>query len=193
MFDVYIINLFYSRILYDGSSGASAVNIPKSENSSTEDDQTTKSPLNSVEFDSTQSNCDNLEPEDSNKIKCDISEARNCVCTEHGNNDCDVCCADASLYISNEVNGQFLLKKCSDSPCNRYVSNNLETTADPSHLSDAVNDMSFVSPPAIWCMDIMDDIIVIGCSNGRLEFWEASSGKLKVSYFDFWNAVRLKM
>lgn len=187
-------------MLYDGSSGASALNIPKSENSSTEDDQTTKSSSNSVEFDSTQpnnENCDNLEPEDGDKIKCDISEARNCVCVEHGNNNCDVCCVDASiadnesLFISNEVNGQVILKKFSDSPCNRYVSNDLESTSDPSHLSDSLNDMTFVSPPAIWCMDIMDDIIVIGCSNGRLEFWEASSGKLKVSYFKFWNGINL--
>ncbi|XP_052897024.1 sterol regulatory element-binding protein cleavage-activating protein isoform X1 [Anopheles moucheti] len=34
-----------------------------------------------------------------------------------------------------------------------------------------------VSP--IWCMDFLDNLIVIGCADGRLEFWEGSSGSFK--------------
>ncbi|XP_063633942.1 sterol regulatory element-binding protein cleavage-activating protein [Cydia splendana] len=30
----------------------------------------------------------------------------------------------------------------------------------------------------IWCMDFCNDLIILGCADGRLEFWEASSGKL---------------
>lgn len=33
----------------------------------------------------------------------------------------------------------------------------------------------------VWCMDFCNDLIIIGCADGRLEFWEASSGKLMVS------------
>lgn len=32
----------------------------------------------------------------------------------------------------------------------------------------------------IWCLDYLDNLIVIGCADGRLEFWEASTGNLKV-------------
>lgn len=31
----------------------------------------------------------------------------------------------------------------------------------------------------IWCLDYLDNLIVIGCADGRLEFWEASTGNLK--------------
>lgn len=33
----------------------------------------------------------------------------------------------------------------------------------------------------VWCMDFCNDLIILGCSDGRLEFWEASSGKLMAS------------
>lgn len=34
----------------------------------------------------------------------------------------------------------------------------------------------------VWCMDFCNDLIILGCSDGRLEFWEASSGKLMVRH-----------
>jgi len=37
--------------------------------------------------------------------------------------------------------------------------------------------------PPIWCMDCRENLVVIGCANGRLEFWEGSSGSFKVSPF----------
>lgn len=33
----------------------------------------------------------------------------------------------------------------------------------------------------VWCMDFCNDLIILGCADGRLEFWEASTGKLMVS------------
>lgn len=35
--------------------------------------------------------------------------------------------------------------------------------------------------PPIWCIDYTDNLIVLGCANGRLEFWEGTTGKLKVN------------
>lgn len=35
----------------------------------------------------------------------------------------------------------------------------------------------------IWCLDYVDYLIVIGCADGRLEFWEGITGNLKVSNF----------
>lgn len=34
----------------------------------------------------------------------------------------------------------------------------------------------------IWCLDYVDNLIVIGCADGRIEFWEASTGNLKVIF-----------
>lgn len=33
---------------------------------------------------------------------------------------------------------------------------------------------------AIWCMDYQENLIVVGCSNGSLEFWEGTTGRFKV-------------
>lgn len=32
----------------------------------------------------------------------------------------------------------------------------------------------------VWCIDYVDNLVVIGCADGRLEFWEGTTGKLKV-------------
>ncbi|XP_065352415.1 sterol regulatory element-binding protein cleavage-activating protein [Cloeon dipterum] len=39
-------------------------------------------------------------------------------------------------------------------------------------------------PPPIWCIDCQSNQIVIGCANGRLELWEATTGKFKCLYED---------
>ncbi|XP_059607670.1 sterol regulatory element-binding protein cleavage-activating protein [Phlebotomus argentipes] len=31
----------------------------------------------------------------------------------------------------------------------------------------------------IWCLDFVDNLIAVGCSDGRVEFWEGSTGNLK--------------
>lgn len=36
--------------------------------------------------------------------------------------------------------------------------------------------------PPIWCIDCRENIVVLGCANGRLEFWEGPSGKFKCLY-----------
>lgn len=44
----------------------------------------------------------------------------------------------------------------------------------------AVNNMDSVEDSQIWCIDYLDNLIVIGCKNGRLEVWEGTTGKFKV-------------
>ncbi|KAI4501299.1 hypothetical protein M0802_003672 [Mischocyttarus mexicanus] len=39
-----------------------------------------------------------------------------------------------------------------------------------------------ISP--IWCMDYQENLIVVGCSNGSLEFWEGTTGRLKCLFDD---------
>ncbi|XP_076756300.1 SREBP cleavage activating protein [Xylocopa sonorina] len=39
-----------------------------------------------------------------------------------------------------------------------------------------------ISP--IWCMDYQENLIVVGCANGNLEFWEGTTGKFKCFFDD---------
>ncbi|KAL0902641.1 hypothetical protein ABMA27_000465 [Loxostege sticticalis] len=34
-----------------------------------------------------------------------------------------------------------------------------------------------ITESPVWCMDFCNDLIILGCADGRIEFWEASSGK----------------
>ncbi|XP_076269719.1 SREBP cleavage activating protein isoform X2 [Rhynchophorus ferrugineus] len=37
---------------------------------------------------------------------------------------------------------------------------------------------------SVWCMDYVDNLIIIGCADGRLELWEATSSKVKCIFED---------
>ncbi|KAG5891075.1 hypothetical protein JTB14_005711 [Gonioctena quinquepunctata] len=50
-------------------------------------------------------------------------------------------------------------------------------------VSDCSNFSSCKLSP-IWCVDYMDNLIVIGCADGRLEFWEGTTGKLRCIFED---------
>jgi hypothetical protein len=39
--------------------------------------------------------------------------------------------------------------------------------------------------PPIWCLDCHENLIAVGCANGRLEFWEGSTGTFKVMHQHF--------
>jgi hypothetical protein len=50
--------------------------------------------------------------------------------------------------------------------------------------SEAVS-RKFYNLSPIWCLDFLDNLIVIGCADGRLEFWEGTTGSIKVSLNQF--------
>lgn len=55
-----------------------------------------------------------------------------------------------------------------------------------------------VAMSAIWCLDYMDNLIAIGCADGKIEFWESTTGTLKVLFFtdnqfvDIWSYPMLR-
>jgi WD40 repeat protein len=74
-------------------------------------------------------------------------------------------------------------KRFSYSESNRnFNKTDLEFVGDNVTLNGAVDFNSKLSP--IWCMDYLDNLIVIGCADGRLEFWEGSTGRLKCIFED---------
>ena len=38
---------------------------------------------------------------------------------------------------------------------------------------------SYTPTPNIWCLDVNDGMIVAGCSDGSIEFWDSANGMLK--------------
>ncbi|KAK9297624.1 hypothetical protein QLX08_008761 [Tetragonisca angustula] len=48
---------------------------------------------------------------------------------------------------------------------------------------DKIVQFSHVVSP-IWCMDYQENLIVVGCANGSLEFWEGTTGKFKCLFDD---------
>lgn len=70
---------------------------------------------------------------------------------------------------------------------NSFSSNNSSTTTlNRINSSDNVNyiqqhNNNMKSSP-IWSLDFIDNLIVIGCADGRLEFWEGTTGSLRTVY-----------
>ncbi|XP_039441073.1 sterol regulatory element-binding protein cleavage-activating protein [Culex pipiens pallens] len=54
-----------------------------------------------------------------------------------------------------------------------------ETSQKPG--SSTARKKSYQTSP-IWCLDFLDNLIVIGCADGRLEFWEGTTGNFKGIY-----------
>ncbi|KAL7027293.1 hypothetical protein ACKWTF_005397 [Chironomus riparius] len=67
---------------------------------------------------------------------------------------------------------------------NNYISLNNNLNRVNSSSSDNVNGLNspqYKSSP-IWTLDFTDNLIVIGCACGRLEFWEATTGTLRTIF-----------
>ncbi|XP_076652872.1 SREBP cleavage activating protein [Halictus rubicundus] len=44
--------------------------------------------------------------------------------------------------------------------------------------------VQYAQVSAIWCMDYQENLIVVGCANGSLEFWEGTTGRFKCLFDD---------
>ncbi|XP_058065673.1 sterol regulatory element-binding protein cleavage-activating protein [Anopheles bellator] len=62
----------------------------------------------------------------------------------------------------------------------RSTSLSSECPQPPGSASPPSSKHHRVSP--IWCLDFLDNLIVIGCADGRLEFWEGTTGSFKCIY-----------
>lgn len=59
---------------------------------------------------------------------------------------------------------------------------NTNNLSNSNYVSEFCNNCegSGKNVPPIWCLDCLDNLIVVGCSNGRIEFWECITGRFKV-------------
>lgn len=65
---------------------------------------------------------------------------------------------------------------CSD----RQHSPKLQTNGLTNDSHSTIGGKNGVEVSSIWCMDYQENLIVIGCANGSLEFWEGTTGRFKV-------------
>lgn len=73
------------------------------------------------------------------------------------------------------------LHRCDDMKQRNQSSSKVNKLANSviSLNADKISQTSYV--PQIWCIDYQENLIVVGCANGTLEFWEGTTGRFKVS------------
>lgn len=93
--------------------------------------------------------------DDENRINCQ-SDSIKCKSKDFSRTKCD------------------LDKNCFNHSDNSELSSFTRQSSDCDKFSD-------FGISSIWCIDYLDDLIVAGCADGRLEFWEVNTHKLKVN------------
>ncbi|XP_063979282.1 sterol regulatory element-binding protein cleavage-activating protein [Diachasmimorpha longicaudata] len=66
--------------------------------------------------------------------------------------------------------------------CGRLGKFELNDSATSLSTDRTVQTIQNVAP--IWCIDYQENILVVGCANGVLEFWEGSTGRFKCFFDD---------
>lgn len=102
----------------------------------------------------------------------------------------DNCDEDIFVFNSSEHSVNSARVKNND---NLTISDNVPSVEEDSRNS-LVSNLDWrgkaIKESPVWCMDFCNDLIILGCADGRLEFWEASTGKLMVNYI--FNLTTLK-
>ncbi|CAK1588368.1 unnamed protein product [Parnassius mnemosyne] len=110
-----------------------------------------------------QEDCDTKETFDSSNYSLN----KNDLSVKEG----DVC--DESIFLFNSsAESSCVLRNRHDNKVNKTTNSDVDTIDNENYKRGAVSE----SP--VWCMDFCNELIIVGCADGRLEFWEASSGKL---------------
>lgn len=76
----------------------------------------------------------------------------------------------------------------------RAGSHNLTASEVDSMNNSAISGICLTSnAPPIWCLDFQDNLIVLGCADGRLEFWEGTTGNFKVNFVESLSKVLVSL
>ncbi|PZC70637.1 hypothetical protein B5X24_HaOG215388 [Helicoverpa armigera] len=88
--------------------------------------------------------------------------------------------SDENIFVFNSCENSVYSvdDKCND----KSMVNDSGATVEESDNGNLVSNLDWrgkaIKESPVWCMDFCNDLIILGCADGRLEFWEASSGKL---------------
>lgn len=117
------------------------------------------------------------------RIECMVTDGRMLACS----------CLDGKITTWDVSNGEQIgvINRRNYFNVNRRLSGSYtlapknESTSAPITMKatsseNAIKNTKGPSPSPIWCLDYMDNLIVIGCADGKIEFWESTTGALKV-------------
>lgn len=119
----------------------------------------------------------------SHRIECMVTDGRMlaCSCLDGKITTWDISNGEQVNVISRKnyfnINRR-LSGSYTPTPAYNDASPPITMTATPSEPPPTIKKKSDVPP--IWCLDYMDNLIVIGCADGKIEFWESTTGTLKV-------------
>ncbi|XP_017777723.1 PREDICTED: sterol regulatory element-binding protein cleavage-activating protein isoform X2 [Nicrophorus vespilloides] len=65
-----------------------------------------------------------------------------------------------------------------------YSKDYMASMNSPKSVNGVSHNVCDYKVPPIWCIDFVDNLIVIGCANGRVEFWEGTTAKFKCLFDD---------
>ncbi|KAM3968582.1 LOW QUALITY PROTEIN: SREBP cleavage activating protein [Aphomia sociella] len=116
---------------------------------------------------------------DQNEDLCDNYEAKENVDTSNlniseqtGHSDRDT---EENIFVFNSNTTSSLRNR------NKLNYNSDKVRTEPSEV-DKVTNLNWrgkaIQESPVWCMDFCNDLIILGCADGRLEFWEASSRRI---------------
>ncbi|XP_075990761.1 SREBP cleavage activating protein [Anticarsia gemmatalis] len=88
----------------------------------------------------------------------------------------DVCDENIFIFNSSEKPVNSVRNRCKNKLV--YEGPKIEDDMDTDIVSNLNWKGKAIKESPVWCMDFCNDLVILGCADGRLEFWEASSGKL---------------
>lgn len=80
------------------------------------------------------------------------------------------------------IDGTMIATTCLEGRIKIWDATSGELMADIVRNKSPTIDVNEKPAPPIWCLDYLDNLIVIGCADGRLEFWEGTTQKFKCVY-----------
>lgn len=116
----------------------------------------------------------------SHRIECMVTDGRMLACS----------CLDGKITTWDISNGEQIgvINRKNYFTVNRRLSGPntpndesimMTVPTDRCQINQQVNNKNIEVSP-IWCLDYMDNLIAIGCADGKIEFWESTTGTLKV-------------
>lgn len=88
---------------------------------------------------------------------------------------------NSSDILLNELENNILIES-NEFNNNHSLNDSINSLNNNNNINDN-NNINEKTVPSIWCIDYQENILVVGCANGVLEFWEGTTGRFKC-YFD---------
>ena len=111
---------------------------------------------------------------------CDLPDLRPNMNTKFSSNNFASCIPRQSDYEHGYDFGEQYKQLFEEHKDSNEQASKIELNAGQYVISSDKTCQQAYEVSSIWCMDYQENLIVTGCANGSLEFWEGTTGKFKV-------------